>query len=149
MIHRHELTDEQWMRLAPLLPQPKRGPQPHDRRQVVNGLLWLLATGAPWRDLPERYGAWRTVASQFYRWVHAGCWEQVLATLQQQGDAQGRLDWSTHFVDGTVIRAHQHAAGARRAKGGPHSKHSGEAKGDFPPNCMCVSNAAASPLRSS
>jgi len=118
MRHRHELTDEQWARLEPLLPQPKRGFLPHDRRRLINGILWLHATGVPWRDLPERYGPWQTVASQCYRWVHAGVWDHLLAAVQQQGDAQGHLDWSAHFVDGTVIRAHQHAAGARRAKGG-------------------------------
>ena len=92
MIHRHDLTDDQWTRLASLLPQPKRGPQPHNRRQVVNGMLWILATGAPWRDLPAHSGPWRTVASQFYRWVRTGCWDQVLATPNSW--AAGRGNWT-------------------------------------------------------
>jgi len=145
MRHRHELTDEQWVRVEPLLPQPKRGFAPHDRRRLVNGILWLHATGVPWRDLPERYGPWQTVASQFYRWVHAGVWDHLLAALQQQGDAAGHLDWSAHFVDGTVIRAHQHAAGARRVKGGPHSKRSDGVKVGLAPNSTCVPSAVASP----
>ena len=97
---------------------------------MVNGILWLDKTGAPWRDLPERYGPWRTVASRYYRWLHAGVWEQVLAALHAQGDQQGRLDWELHHVDSTVIRAHQHAAGARRTgtKGGRKSKRSGGAR---------------------
>lgn len=130
MGHRHELTEEQWRRLEPLLPRARRGPQPRDLRRMVNGILWLDKTGAPWRDLPERYGPWRTVASRYYRWLHSGLWGQVLAALQAQGDQQGQLDWELHHVDSTVIRAHQHAAGARRtpAKGGPMSKRSDGAR---------------------
>lgn len=148
MRHRHELTDEQWERLAPLLPRPKRGPHPRDRRRLLNGILWIHATGAQWRDLPERYGPWETVASQFYRWVRAGIWQTVLAALQREADAAGRLDWSAHFVDGTVIRAHQHAAGARHAKGGmtskPTSRRSGAVGAASPPSSTCARNAAAS-----
>jgi len=145
MRHRHELTDDQWARVEPLLPQPKRGCAPHDRRRLVNGILWLHATGVPWRDLPERYGPWQTVASQFYRWVHAGVWEYLLAALQQQGDAAGHLDGSAHFVDGTVIRAHQHAAGARRSNGGLHSKRADGVKAGLAPNSTCAPSAGASP----
>jgi transposase len=145
MRHRHELPDEQWARLEPLLPQPKRGPQPRDRRRLLNGMLWIHATGAQWRDLPERYGPWETVASQFYRWVRAGVWQAVLAALQQQADAHGQLDWSAHFVDGTVIRAHQHAAGARHAKGGRISKRSDAAGAASPPSSTSAPSAAASP----
>lgn len=145
MIQRHDLSDEQWARLEGLLPRARRGPQPHKLRRDVNGILWVLRTGAPWRDLPPCYGAWQTVASRFYRWREAGVWDRVLAELQRRGDAAGRLDWSAHFVDGTVIRAHQHAAGARRAKGGRSSKHSDAAKGASPPSCTCAPNAAASP----
>jgi len=81
---------------------------------MLNGILWLLATGAPWRDLPERYGPWSTVANRFYAWQKAGLWTRLLAALQQEAHERGELDWSLHFVDGSVIRAHQHAAGARK-----------------------------------
>jgi transposase len=116
MVRRHELTDEQWARLRPLLPprRPATGRPNKDHRPVVNGILWRLATGVPWRDLPERYGSWRTVYSRFRRWQRAGVWDRVLAALQAEGDARGALDWSLHFVDGTVVRAHQHAAGAKK-----------------------------------
>jgi transposase len=77
-------------------------------------MLWILRTGAPWRDLPERYGPWRTVASRFYRWRKAGIFQRVLDILQQQADGQGQLNWTLHYVDSTVIRAHQHAAGAKK-----------------------------------
>ena len=75
-------------------------------------MLWILRTGAPWRDLPERYGAWETVSGRFYRWRRNGIWNQILQSLQQQTDADGKLNWDVHHVDGSVIRAHQHAAGA-------------------------------------
>jgi transposase len=112
---RHELTDEQWERLQPLLPpqKPRTGRPNNDHRTVINGILWLLRTGAPWRDLPERYGSWKTVASRFYRWQRAEIMQHILQCLQQEADAEGTLDWSLHHVDGTIVRAHQHAAGAR------------------------------------
>jgi len=115
-MRRHELTDAQWERLEPLLPpaKPRVGRPNLDHRQILNGLHWLLRTGAPWRDLPERYGKWQTVYSRLRRWQQQGVWDRVLAALQAEGDAQGRLDWSLHFVDGTVVRAHQHAAGAKK-----------------------------------
>jgi transposase len=84
-----------------------------DHRRTLNGMLWIDRTGAPWRDLPERYGPWATVATRFYRWCKIGLWDRILAALQTEADAAGALDWATHYVDGTVIRAHQHAAGAR------------------------------------
>lgn len=147
MVHRHELTDDQWRRLEPLLPKARRGPQAQDRRRIVNGILWLDKTGAPWRDLPERYGPWRTVASQYYRWLHAGVWERVLAVLQAQGDQRGQVDWEWPHVDSSVIRAHQHAAGARRVNGGPRSKRSDAAGAGSAPSSTCAPRAAASPWR--
>ena len=115
-MRRGELTDEQRERLRPLLPpqKPRTGRPNLDHRQVINGILWILRTGAPWRDLPERYGKWTTVSSRFYRWRKAGIWERVLAQLQAEGDVQGELDWEVHFVDGSIVRAHQHAAGAKK-----------------------------------
>jgi transposase len=115
-MNRGELTNEQWERLQPLLPpqKPTTGRPAHDHRTILNGILWILRTGAPWRDLPERYGPWRTVASRFYRWQKAGIFQQVLETLKQQADGKGQLDWTLHDVDSTVIRAHQHAAGAQK-----------------------------------
>src|SRR5215204_2455877 len=113
-----ELTDTQWERLRPLLPaqKPRTGRPANDHRTVLNGILWILRTGSPWRTLPERYGSWKTVSSRFYRWQRAGVWDRILSALQRRADADGRLDWTLHFVDSTVVRAHQHAAGA---KGGP------------------------------
>jgi transposase len=64
--------------------------------------------------LPERYGSWSTVYSRFYRWQKAGHWDRILAAVQQEADRQGQLEWQIHFVDSTVVRAHQHAAGAKK-----------------------------------
>jgi transposase len=114
------LTDKQWELLEPHLPpkKPKKGRPNTDHRRIINGILWIDRTGAPWRDLPERYGPWRTVASRFYRWRKAGVWERVLKALQRRKDAQGELDWDIHYLDATIVRAHQHSAGA---KGGTHT----------------------------
>lgn len=100
----------------PLLPpqRPPTGKPNRDHRTIVNGMLWRLRTGAPWRDLPERYGPWETVYSRFRRWRQAGIWDRVLAAAQAEGDAAGTLDWTLHFVDGSTVRAHQHAAGAKK-----------------------------------
>ena len=85
-----------------------------DHRRILNGILWILRTGAPWRDLPERYGPWRTVASRFYRWQRAGLWQSLFDAVKQQAEASGQLNWGLHYVDSTMIRAHQHAAGAKK-----------------------------------
>lgn len=124
------MTDEQWARLGPLLPpqRPRTGRPARDHRTVVSAILWVLRTGAPWRDLPERFGPWSTAWSRFRRWTAAGIWSRVLAALQRAADRAGRLDWRTHYVDGTVVRAHQHAAGAR---GGQHHEALGRSRGGF------------------
>jgi transposase len=113
------LTDAQWRRLEPLLPpgKPWTGRPNEDHRRILNGILWIDRTGAPWRDLPERYGPVGTVSSRFYRWRAAGVWARVLSALQAEADARGEVDWGLHFVDATIVRAHQHAAGARRHAG--------------------------------
>lgn len=112
---RGDLTDQEWQQLEPLLPvlRPKTGRPNKDHRTIINGILWVLRTGAPWRDLPERYGPWRTVASRFYRWRRDGQWDRLLRAVQRQANIQGKVNWELHYVDGTMVRAHQHAAGAR------------------------------------
>jgi transposase len=112
---RTDLTDQEWERLAPLLPssEGKRGGQYKDHRQVLNGILWVLRTGAPWRDLPERYGPWKTCHDRLVRFRRLGVWERVLQAVQGEADAAGTLEWSVVGIDGSTVRAHQHAAGAR------------------------------------
>jgi transposase len=142
MRRRHEVSDAEWERLRPLLPRHTSGKPRKDDRLVLNGILWKLATGAPWRDLPERYGPWQTVYTRFRRWTRAGVWDRLLAAVQRQADAAGELDWAVHFVDGTVIRAHQHAAGA---KGGtPKRRRSGAVGAASRRRSTCALRAAAS-----
>jgi transposase len=142
MPHRHELTDAQWAKLAPLLPPHQAGRPRQDDRRILNGILWKLATGVPWRDLPERYGPWQTVYTRFWRWTRAGVWDTLFAAVQQQADAAGAIDWSLHFVDGTVIRAHQHAAGAKGGTKPP--RRSGAARAGSAPRSTSARRAAAS-----
>jgi transposase len=112
---RGDLSESQWQQLQPWLPpqKPATGRPAKDYRTIINGILWVLRTGAPWRDLPERYGPWCTVASRFYRWRRNGLWDRLLMAVQQQANSQGKVNWELHYVDGTIVRAHQHAAGAR------------------------------------
>ncbi len=114
-MHRGEGTNEQWARLEPLLPpqQPTTGRPNSAHRRSINGMLWILRTGAPWVALPARYGARGTVSSRYYRWREAGIWDRSFADRQAQADADDLLAWTIHFVDSTIVRAHQHAAGAK------------------------------------
>jgi transposase len=132
---RHDLTDRHSERLEPLLPpqRPPKGSQGGrpvvSHRRTINGLLWLDRSGAPGRDIPERYGPWSTLATRFFRWREQGLWQRSLDALQEQADAEGLLDWEIHYVDGTVIRAHQPAAGA--AGSDPDSEALGRSQGGF------------------
>ncbi len=132
---RGDLTDHEWQQLAPLLPpqkSKKQGSPYKDHRTVINGILWVLRTGAPWRDIPTRYGPWGTCSgtcsTRFRRWTKKGIWQQALQTLQSQAEQNGQLDWDLTALDGSYIKAHPHAGGAQ--KGGPPprrakaSKHS-------------------------
>jgi len=114
---RGDLTDQQWERLEPLLPPERSGKRGHPyrpHREVLNGILWVKRTGAPWRDLPEQYPPRGTCSDRLTRWERRGLWRQVLEALLAAADAHGELDWARAGVDSTNVRAHQHAAGARR-----------------------------------
>jgi transposase len=111
---------------------------------------------ALWRDLPEEFGPWQSIATRFYRWVEAGVWDHVLAELQRQADAERDLDWNLHHIDGTSVRAHQHAAGAkkgealttqqrRQKKIRRQRKPSDEAEADSRPRSTCALRATANP----
>ena len=117
-MHRYELTDEQWALIKSFFPRNgKRGGQWLDHRVVVNGILWILCSGAAWRDLPERYGKFQTVHRRHTTWRRDGTWERVLQSLRMKADARGLIDWEQWNVDSTSVRATRHAAGARK-KGG-------------------------------
>src|ERR1700712_3797932 len=146
--------DTQWRRLQPLLPpeKPWTGQPNMDHRRILNGILWVHRTGAPWRDLPQYYGPVGTVSSRFYRWRAAGIWDQVLLALQAEADARGEVDWSLHFVDATIIRAHQHAAGARRDKAvgdGANVEALGRSQGGFSTKLHLRAEGHGKPLSSS
>jgi transposase len=84
-----------------------------DKRQLIDGIRWRTRVGAPWRDVPERYGSWSAVYALFRRWQRDGTWARVLTALQALADAAGLICWDVS-VDTTIARAHQHAAGARK-----------------------------------
>jgi transposase len=99
----------------PCLPKSVgRGGRWKNHRQVINGILFRLRAGIPWRDLPTRFGKWKTVYDRHSRWSADGTWDKILRSVQADADAEGRIDWSVVSVDSTVCRAHQHAAGARK-----------------------------------
>jgi transposase len=126
-----ELTDGEWTKLVALLPpeKPATGHPNKDHRQVMNGILWVVRTGSPWRDVPERYGPWSTIASRFYRWRKQGVWQRVFESLQEAAQQAGRINWRIHFVDATIVRAHQHAAGA--AHSSPEAEGLGRSRGGW------------------
>lgn len=125
-IRRHELTESKWLRLAPLLPPQKPNT---DHRTIVNGILWKPATGAPWRDLPERYGPWSRVYRYCWRWQRAGLWDSVFAEVQRQEDAAGGAR-----LGAPVCRWHRDsrppACGGRKG-GGPEAEALGRSQGGF------------------
>lgn len=109
---RYELTDEQFDRIEGLLPTVQgRGRPFKDHRQIINGIFWVLRSGAPWRDLPKRYGSWKTVYDRFRRWAEDGTLEHIAHQLQGELDAEGRIDWEQFNVDSTIVRASRAAAG--------------------------------------
>jgi len=113
-LNRHDLTDEEWERLVPLLPgHPRQGHRWNDHRTVINGILFRTRAGCPWRDLPPEYGNWKTVYGRHRRWSLDGRWAQILDELRAGCDEAEGADW-TLSADSTVVRAHQHAAGARK-----------------------------------
>lgn len=108
---RFDLSNEQWERLAPLLPpqRPRRAGRPAlCHRKMLNGMLWVLRTGAPWRDLPPAYGRWTSVYSRFLRWSKAGLLQAVLEELAKEADDEYML------VDGSLVRVHQDAVGGKK-----------------------------------
>ena len=121
MRRRYELSQRQWERIAPLLPHPThhggRGHPWKPHRPLLNGILWICHTGAPWRDLPERYGPWQTVYDRFNRWRRDGTWATILDALLLRLDKQGLIDRDLWLVDASIIRATRAAAGVKKKSG--------------------------------
>jgi transposase len=116
---RHALSDEHYEAIRPLLPTSDRPGHPwKDHRVVIDGILWVLHTGAPWRDLPRAtYGPWQTVYERFNRWSKDGTWGRLLEALHARLDAAGKIDWDLFCIDGSSIRASRAAAGASATDG--------------------------------
>ena len=113
MARRFEMTDEQWTRIEYRLPGRSETPgaTAKDNRLFIDAVLWIARTGAPWRDLPERFGDWNTTFQRFNRWSKSGVWAKVMEALGDDADLEHLL------IDSTVIRAHQHSAGAEKKVG--------------------------------
>ena len=131
MRHRHAISDEDFDRIKDLLPgrAGTRGVRAKDNRLFVDAVLWIGKTGSPWRDLPERFGKWNSAFRRFDRWAKKGVWQKVFAVLQDPD-----LEWL--ILDSTIIRAHPHAAGAKKgptAPAGSPSRRWGAAGGASPP----------------
>ena len=117
-MNRYDLTDFEWNVIEPLLPNKPRGVPRVDDRRVLNGIMWVLRSGAPWRDLPERYGPYTTCYNRFNRWRKNGVWDRLMDAIVEA------YDGDIQMIDSSSVRVHQHAAGS---KGGSGSLH-----GSFP-----------------
>jgi transposase len=110
-MRRYELSDDEWNRIERLLPGRVGDPGGHgeDNRLFVNAVIWIARSGAPWRDLPERFGLWNSVFQRFNRWAKSDVWELVYEELKSP-------DLKALMLDSTIIRAHQHSAGSSKKK---------------------------------
>ena len=109
MSGRYDLTDFEWSVIQPLLPNKPRGVPRVDDRRVLNGIFWVLRSGAPWRDLPERYGPYTTCYNRFNRWRKAGHWDLLMDAITEA------YDGDIQMIDSSVVRVHQHAANVKKA----------------------------------
>ena len=117
MLRRYELTDEEWLRIEPLLPPENTGKQGRprkDNRIIMNGIVWLARSGAPWRDLPERYGSWKTVYSRFRKWIDDGILDNIFRILSLEAELEELS------IDASISQADHHRSGAK--KGGLRMK---------------------------
>ncbi len=132
MARRFEMTDEQWGRIEHLLPGRPESPgaTAKNNRLFIDAVLWIARTGAPWRDLPERFGEWNTTFQRFNRWAKSGVWARVMETLGDDSDLEQLI------IDSTIIRAHQHSAGAEKKGAIKRSVARVEARA---PRCMSLS----------
>lgn len=134
---RHALSDAEWAAVRPLLPNKPRGVPRVDDRRVINGILWVLTTGAPWRDLPGRFGPYTTCYNRFVRWRRAGVWDRVFDALADRRCA------NVQMIDSTVVRLHQHGACAKRDA----ASCAGRSRGGLTTKIHAVVDAQGLPLR--
>ena len=119
----YQLSDHQWDQIQGLLPKNgKPGGQWKDHRVMIDGILWALSDGGRWRNLPDRFGPWQSVYDRFRNWTRKGLWDRILRHLQARKMVADEIDWSLFCIDGTVVRAHQAAAGTSKKKARPGSR---------------------------
>ena len=136
---RHELTDEEWAVIQPLLPNKPRGVPRVDDRRVLNGILWRFRTGAPWRDVPERYGPRTTLYNRFVRWRAAGVWDRILKAVA------AAYDGDIVMIDSSCVRVHQHGASGKR--GGAEDGRMGRSRGGLTTKIHALVDAEGRPVR--
>ncbi|MBY3334145.1 IS5 family transposase [Rhizobium leguminosarum bv. viciae 248] len=137
------LRDDQWERIRGFVPggtRGKRGPRTNNRL-FLDALLWMARSGGRWRDLPERLGDYRSVKRRYYRWIEMGVLDEMLAMLAREAD----LEWL--MIDSTIVRAHQHAAGARKVKGGPDAQGLGRSRGGLSTKIHAATESLGLPVR--
>ena len=144
-MHRHAIRDEDWDRLENLLPgrEDLPGVTAKDNRLFIDAVLWIAKTGAPWRDLPERFGNWNSVWRRFDRWARKGIWEKVFEQLKDPD-----LEWL--MLDSTVVRAHACAAGAKKGAdgtGGQEDQALGRSRGGFGTKIHIATDGLGNPVR--
>jgi transposase len=153
-MRRYEFTDEQYLLIGDLLPaNGKRGGQWNDHRTTLNGIFWILHSGAQWREMPERYGKWQSVYDRFNRWRKDGTIDRMLQRLQMKLDKDGRIDWDLWCIDGTNVRASRSAAGAGESKTTPMNRRAtrwaaAEAGGAASSTWLLTARECPSPLKS-
>jgi len=137
-MRRHEIEQDAWERIEGFLPGTSGDPgvTAADNRLFINAVFWIAKTGAPWRDLPSRFGLWNSVFQRFNRWAKKGVWQKAAETLADDPD----LEWL--MIDSTVVRAHQHAAGK---KGGKKASSLAAARADSARRSMLRSTRTATP----
>ncbi len=107
-MRRFDLSDEEWAVIAPLLPANVRGPRRQDDRRVLNGIFYILRTGAPWRDVPDRYGPHTTIYNRYVRWGERGVWKGIFDALAEE------VEDSLTFIDASIVKAHRAASGSKK-----------------------------------
>ena len=135
MLRRYELTDDEWNRVAPLLPPENSGKQGRPsicNRTILNGIVWIARSGAPWRDLPERYGAWQTVYSRFRKWIEDGILDNIFRVLSLEAEL------TELSIDASIVQAHQHSAGAKKGAIKRNWTQPWRSQHKNPCSCRCI-----------
>ena len=147
---RHDLTDKEWNAIRVFLPAERSGKAGRpwvNHRDVINGIFWVLHVGGGWRDVPAAYGKWSTIYSRFRRWCRQGLWDRIMKSLLRKLDAAGGIDRKVWCIDGTIIRAHRSAVGARQSRRKNKDNHAiGKSQGGNGTKLHVVTDVRGIPL---